>query len=77
MLAVEDIRPGVNPDCGCYEEQCLIWPFEVILHLEDDGTGDAFFDGGDCEFEMNFPATTIEELRAAALGFVQSLPMED
>lgn len=73
MLSVENIRPGVNPDCGCYEEECLIWPFECVMHLEPYGTGDVFFDTGDCDFEENFPANTIEELRQQAVNFVENL----
>lgn len=72
-LTVEDIKPSVNPDCGCYEEECFIYPFDVILHLEPDGTGDAFFDDGDGDIEKNFPAKNIEELRAAACQFVAEL----
>ena len=73
MATVEDIVSGFSQECGCYEETCLIWPFEMILHLEPDGTGDAFFDAGDEVFEKNFPATTIEELREAACSFVDEL----
>lgn len=72
----ENIEPGVNPDCGCYEETCIIFPFDVILHLEEDGTGDAFFDCGDWDFEKNFPALTIEELRKQAVEYVRNLPWE-
>jgi hypothetical protein len=72
-LDVEDITVSKNSDCGCYEEQCLIWPFDVVLHLEPDGTGDAFFDNGDYYFEENFPAATIEELRRAAVDRVLKL----
>lgn len=70
MLKVEDIQVNHETDCGCYEEECLIWPFTTILHLEPDGTGDAVFDCGDYEIEKNFPASTIEELRSAAVAFV-------
>lgn len=67
---VENIVPGVNAECGCYEETCLIWPCEVTLHLEEDGTGDAFFEIEDYDLEKNFPASTIEELRVKAVEFV-------
>ena len=41
-MKVENIDGYISSDCGCYEETCLIWPFDAILHLEPDGTGDAF-----------------------------------
>ena len=63
LAAIENIKGGINPECGCYEETCDIWPCEVTLHLEDDGTGDVFFDFGDYEIDENFPAKTMEELR--------------
>lgn len=40
---IEEIVSGTNPDCGCYEEVCTIFPFEVTLHFEADGMGEAFF----------------------------------
>ena len=70
-FAVEDICVGISEECGCYEETCLIFPYEAILHLEGDGTGDAFLDCGDYEIEKNFPANTIEELRVRTIEFLQ------
>lgn len=73
MAFVEDIVAGINQECGCYEETCLIWPFEVILHFEPDGTGEAHFYNGDYELEQTFPVKTIDELRTAACNYVDDL----
>lgn len=55
-----------DPDCGCPVEELVIWPFEVLIHLEPDGTGDIWLDNGDWETELNVEASSMDELRVAA-----------
>ena len=74
---VEDIKGGFSADCSCYEEMCVIYPFEVILHLEPDGTGDAFLDCGDYQIEENFSAKNIAQLRDATVKFINDLFKEE
>lgn len=72
-VKAENVKRGIDPECGCEIVKCLIWPFCVEMHLESDGTGDAFFDAGDDDFEINFRASNMTELISASERYVQSL----
>lgn len=69
---LDGFRNTKGADCGCPEIEGIIWPYDVILHLEPNGTGEAFFDDGDEQVEVTFQAVTLDELVKAAKDYVAS-----
>ena len=43
------------------------------MHLEPDGTGHMFLDDGEYQYEENFEASTILELREKTIEFINNL----
>ena len=72
---VEDIVHSVDDDCDCPTIDCLIWPFDVNLHIEPDGTGHGLFYNGDSEHDIEFKVSTMDELKTKACEFVDNLIM--
>ena len=72
----ELIEARASEDCGCPEEVAVIGMFDVIIHLEEDGTGDMFMDCGDWEHDVTFsdPNMTMELLREKAVNHIATLP---
>lgn len=63
---------GFDPVCGCPTRIVVIWPYEVYMHIEDDGSGDAHFDTGDFEFEKSFSnVSSLDEMQAKCVEFVK------
>lgn len=59
--------------CGCPVRELVIWPYEVFMHLEDDGVGDIWLDRGDFECEYTVNASSLDELEYNARKIVDDL----
>lgn len=67
----------INEGCGCPEEKLIIGMAEVIIHLEPNGTGEAFIYMGEWEEEKTFDCTTMEELKKKTEEYIFSLPADN
>jgi hypothetical protein len=57
------MKDSFDPECGCPVRECVIWPCDVDLHINPDGTGDIVLDTGDWQEEIiNTFATSLDEL---------------
>ena len=69
----ELVRAGTG-DCGCPEEEWLFRGVCLWIHLEPDGSVDAFADGGDWgEAEITLAASTLDTARNAAFVWLESI----
>lgn len=66
-----------SDECGCPEEEWDMLGVHTIIHLEPDGTGHIFLDGGDWDDEKLIDCQNIPQLRLKALSWVNSLPKEE
>lgn len=66
-----------SDECGCPEEEWVIGMLHVTIHLEPDGSGHIFLDGGDWgDDEKLVECNDLEDLRKQAANWVYSLPVE-
>jgi hypothetical protein len=78
MATVRILERRNSQDCGCPEEHIEIHGFaEAILHMEPDGSGEAFIDFGDTQEEKEFQCTDIDDLRRKVVDYITSLEMVD
>ena len=66
-----------DQDCGCPVEEWVIGNLNVEMHLDPAGHGDIFIDCGDWQEDKQVPAKTMEELRATAVQWVESIPVDN
>lgn len=66
-----------DQDCGCPVEEWVIGNLNVEMHLDPSGHGDIFIDCGEWQEDKQVPANTMEELRAMAVQWVESIPVSD
>ena len=76
-MSVEVVKSYLNKDCGCPEQELVIGMAVVIIHLEPDGTGDAFIDMGEWQSEEIFDCTTMDELKEKVTNHINSLPVDE
>lgn len=67
----------VSVDCGCPEESFIYGMAEVIMHLDPDGSGTAFVDFGEWDFEIEFKCLSMDELRKEVVRRIDNLPYCD
>ena len=71
---MELLEQRKSDECGCPEEEWLIEMLHVTLHLEPDGSGHIFLDGGDWgQDEKLVECTDIENLRTQAAIWVKEI----
>lgn len=76
-MYTEIIENRINEDCGCQEQHLNIGLIDTVIHIEPNGTGEAFFNAGDWEQEVSFPTCdNIDDLREQAEEYILSLPVE-
>lgn len=72
------LHQGTSDECGCPEEEWVIGMLHTTIHLEPDGSGHIFLDGGDWgEDEKLVDCDGIEDLRVKAAEWVDSLPVNN
>lgn len=76
LLDQEGIR--INPNCGCLEEHYSVGMIDVVIHLEPNGSGEAFLNAGDWEEELTWKKChTLEILKEKVAKYIESLPIQD
>ncbi len=73
----EFIESRKNDECCCPEEDWIIGMLYTTIHIEPDGSGHIFIDSGNWEDEKLVPTKSIEELRVAAVNWVESFPINN
>lgn len=71
------IEARASEECGCPEELWLVGTLEVLIHLEEDGSGHIFVDTGDWELDIRVTTTGIEDLREQAFAAMEQIPAEE
>lgn len=69
----EFVESRQSDECGCPEEDWIIGVLYTTIHPEPDGSGHILIDCGDWEDERLVPTKSIEELRVAAVSWVESI----
>ena len=69
------LQSRLSDECGCLEEDWVIGMLFTTIHIEPDGSGHIFIDCGDWQSEKLVPTRSIEELRVAAVDWVNSIPV--
>jgi len=78
VARVRTLEKRHSEECGCPEEHFEIYGFaEVIIHMEPDGSGEAFIDFGDWQEEKEFQCADIDDLRQKTVDYITSLEMVD
>ena len=75
-MVAERLQCGVSDECGCPEEEWDIHGIYAIIHIEPDGGGHIFLDAGEWEADKLVDSKNIEQLRIAAIEWVESLSLE-
>lgn len=76
--AGELIDTRASDECGCPEEDWVIGMLFVTIHLEPDGSGHIFLDGGDWGTDEKIvPCDGIEELRTLAHEWVDAIGIDN
>lgn len=73
-VGVDIIASRKSDECGCPEEDLLVGMFDVTIHLEPDGSGEAFIDCGEWQEEKKFICSGIDDLRQQVADYIYSLP---
>ena len=63
--------------CGCPEEDWVMGMVDVTIHIEPDGSGEAFLYTGDWEDEISFPCSGISDLRNKVADYIRLLPVDE
>lgn len=72
------IDTRTSDECGCPEEDWEIGMLSVTIHLEPDGSGHIFLDGGDWgEAEKLVQCEGIEDLRSIAQEWVSLIGIDN
>lgn len=66
-----------SEECGCPEQEWVMWGVSVTIHEEEDGSGHIFMDFGDGgEHEIDLATGNLEIMREVAQDFISKLPFE-
>lgn len=75
-MIFETVAERINEDCGCPEHDISMQHITATVHVEPDGTGEAFVDFGDWEEEWHFDSVKgIEDLKQKAWDRFTALPL--
>lgn len=73
-MEVEIVKSYLSSDCGCPEQELVVGMAVVTIHLDPDGTGDAFIDMGEWQVELSYQCKTMGELKQKVVSYIESLP---
>ena len=73
---VEDLRVYRSSNCGCMEATGVISMFEVLVHVDPGGQGEAFVDAGDWQDVLFFDCRGIYDLLCQTGNYLRALPQE-
>ncbi|MBB1291006.1 MULTISPECIES: hypothetical protein [unclassified Pseudoalteromonas] len=73
----ELVSVGKSDECGCPEEEWVIFMVCVTIHLEPVTGGHIFLDTGDWQDEKLVNCQNIEQLRVAAVDWVNNMPINN
>lgn len=77
-MQVETLAERESSDCGCPEHDIMLAHISATVHLEPDGTGEAFVGFGDWNEEWSFQnCIDIEDLKSKTWDRFQALPQVD
>lgn len=66
----KELNECFDKDCGCPIREVQLWPYEVQMHLDFNGIGEAVFCLEEFVFEESFLATTMDELELKVRDFI-------
>lgn len=75
MTAIEEHKKYKSVDCGCPEETFVYGMATIIMHLDPDGSGTAYVDFGEWQFEVDHQCSSMDELRKEVTRRIDELPV--
>lgn len=72
------VEARASEECGCPEELWIVWGcIELLIHLEEDGSGHMIAYTGEDEFEQSVDCGGLEDLRNKAFAWAETWPEGD
>lgn len=75
MSGIEEYIQYQSDDCGCPEETFVYGLASIIMHLDPDGSGTAYVDFGEWQFEVDLQCSSMYELRKEVTKRIDELPV--